>query len=507
MKVNPFADYGKIVHGDRFVGRKKETRLLRTRTLQSSFGNCAIQGLPRIGKSSLAWNTFMIDAQSMIRNRVIPIWVEMGSVNSSKDFLDLVFNNLHRQILRCDLIDKSTLQKLYSNIQSSVRSIVRNEEMKIYLQEIRSRRLKVIFVLDEFDSVRTYFSSSDFQLLREFSYNPYSQVCIVTVSRRSLKEIELTAGSLSNFFQTFDEINLGMFSEKDLKSYWTLAERNGLNIGNDIRKRAVALAGHHPFLLDLFNYNIVEGLNHSSESLSQDVEDKIFLSLVNHYENIIRVLRDEGLDRKLIQVIEGPIYDLTISDVEKLERYDVIYRLPKGVSCSAQEAEYSVFSESFGNYLKTVRRQTPIWPLLSKTEIKLREVVHAWAVDRYGQDWVKRYRKTQNKEDFVKELERRRSHQQNLFPETYSKSLLDYTYPLDLFSRFMCVEWSWFQKILGKSTNDWKNKFELFARVRTPLAHSKENILKDHDRDLVTGVCKEVLSLIEKWEETIEFQS
>ena len=53
--LNPFADYGSIVRGDRFVGRKKELNTIKQRVLGPNYGNLAIMGLPRIGKSSLAW--------------------------------------------------------------------------------------------------------------------------------------------------------------------------------------------------------------------------------------------------------------------------------------------------------------------------------------------------------------------------------------------------------------------------------------------------------------------
>ena len=57
---NPFADYGNIIEGNRFIGRKSSIATIHNRVMGNSFGNIAIIGLPRIGKSSLVWNALMV---------------------------------------------------------------------------------------------------------------------------------------------------------------------------------------------------------------------------------------------------------------------------------------------------------------------------------------------------------------------------------------------------------------------------------------------------------------
>ena len=55
---NPFADYGKIVHGERFIGRQQIIRAIESRIIKPNApGNLAIIGVHRIGKSSLAYKT------------------------------------------------------------------------------------------------------------------------------------------------------------------------------------------------------------------------------------------------------------------------------------------------------------------------------------------------------------------------------------------------------------------------------------------------------------------
>ena len=49
---NPFAGFGKVILGDRLVGREEEIRNL-TRGLAENNGSVAVIGTPRIGKTSL----------------------------------------------------------------------------------------------------------------------------------------------------------------------------------------------------------------------------------------------------------------------------------------------------------------------------------------------------------------------------------------------------------------------------------------------------------------------
>lgn len=51
---NPYADYGKIVRGERFIGRKNIINVIESRIVRpTNPANLAIIGVHRIGKSSL----------------------------------------------------------------------------------------------------------------------------------------------------------------------------------------------------------------------------------------------------------------------------------------------------------------------------------------------------------------------------------------------------------------------------------------------------------------------
>ena len=83
---NPVADYGGIVCESRFVGRKSELLQIQQRVLGQSYGNLAIMGLPRIGKSSLAWQAIMVKKISLLEEKTLPIFFQVGSCDSAEVF-------------------------------------------------------------------------------------------------------------------------------------------------------------------------------------------------------------------------------------------------------------------------------------------------------------------------------------------------------------------------------------------------------------------------------------
>ncbi len=84
---NPFADYGKIVRGERFIGRKEIIRVIESRIIQPTDpGNLAITGIHRIGKSSLAYKTIIEQKDRLTQKGVLPIWIGLSSYNQSLNF-------------------------------------------------------------------------------------------------------------------------------------------------------------------------------------------------------------------------------------------------------------------------------------------------------------------------------------------------------------------------------------------------------------------------------------
>ncbi len=217
---NPFADYGKIIKGKRFVGRKKEITAIQNRIFGNSFGNLAIQGLPRIGKSSLAWNAIIEKKEELEKRNIIPIRINAGSIHNSNDFILKLIKEIHSAVKRLSVDNLSDFEDTFTQVKNADRINDRRDYVEDYYIILRQNNMRVIYIFDEFDAVRDYFDVTDFQFLRELSYNPDTEICIVTTSRRTLKEIEPQEGKLSYFYQTFTDLNLSMYSEEDIEEYW-----------------------------------------------------------------------------------------------------------------------------------------------------------------------------------------------------------------------------------------------------------------------------------------------
>ena len=88
---NPFADYGNIVRGERFIGRKDSLRVIENRIIRPrDAGNLAIIGEPRIGKSSLVYKAIIERKSELIAVNVLPIWINLATF----DRADIFFRSL-----------------------------------------------------------------------------------------------------------------------------------------------------------------------------------------------------------------------------------------------------------------------------------------------------------------------------------------------------------------------------------------------------------------------------
>ena len=487
---NPFADYGSIVYGERFIGREAEIKAVQDRIFGTAYGNLAIQGLPRIGKSSLAWKAIIEYKNELEKRKIIPVLINVGKIDNSPIFFHKMIKELHLELIKRKI---EGFQEFYNQISNENNNYESKDLIENYLENLKEKGFRVMYIFDEFDSVRKFFETTDFQFLRGLSYSPKTKICIVTISRRMLSEIEKKGGGGSNFHQTFNDIYLGMYNDVDLSIYWKKFFNSRVPINDEGKQKIYEFAGRHPFLLDLFNYHLYNNLTENLIDAIQITREKLKLTILNNYKTIFDLLEEENLGTKLLQMVVGPVYDITTTEAEKIERYNLVLKAKSG---------FKGFSVDFDNYLNLVKREVPILNLWSETETKLRTIVHKWLVERFGENWVVKFRKLQNKEAFIANLEATQEREKKSFPETYSQNLLDFTYPADLFDKFMQVEWKWFKSIFGKEAVDWKQKFDVLAKVRNPLAHNKENILKEFERDETKAYCTEIIQKIDNWTES-----
>jgi AAA+ ATPase superfamily predicted ATPase len=95
---NPFSDYGQLIKGKRFAGRKQEIQTIRNRVIGDSFGNIAVMGMPRVGKSSLVWNALMTIKEEQIKKNNLIITIYVGEISTSIDFFKQIVHKVVEEL-------------------------------------------------------------------------------------------------------------------------------------------------------------------------------------------------------------------------------------------------------------------------------------------------------------------------------------------------------------------------------------------------------------------------
>ncbi len=511
--INPFSDYGTIITHDRFVGRTKEIDAIRNRVLGASYGNISIVGLPRIGKSSLVWNAIFLDKKKLLSENVILIWVSFGEYSNLQEVFDDVIFEINETLGGNELAPE--LKKLECKIIEGDTNLEKRRYLKRYFKLLKLNGLKIILALDEFDNAGSILNLQDFQFLRELSYNVETKVCLITISRKSIQELEPENGALSNFYQIFTDLRLKMFSNEDIDLYWLRVAKFGVSISNEYQKSIHEYCGSHPYLLDVVNHEVFNNISQIDLNLDTtflQTVDNLRLKLFNEFEAILKLMNFEGLGDKLMQMIVGPVYDINQRDVEKLLKYDLVQK-------KDESENYSSFSRFFNDYLILKSNSVDVWPLWSQVEKDVRSLIKTELAELYGENWEDDFRKKFGKEHLMPDgskerklevldggnhslgliAERNRSIKQ--FGELASTHLIDYSLPRHMFEDFISKNWPWYEKILGGQKNDWSPVFSFLGKIRNPLAHNNPEFLTDSDKNLAEGYCKKILDRIRIWKE------
>lgn len=499
QKVNPFSDYGAIVTNERFIGRKVEIELIRGRLLgEKSFGNLAIMGLPRIGKSSLGWNSIMTEKENLASRNILPTWISLGEYSDLFECFHEVLDNILNSI---DSDKKESIQSSHDGFMENDKPLVKRRFVKKFFKSLKASGYRLILIFDEFDNAKSIFNLQDFQFLRELSYNPETKIGILTISRKTVQEIEPDEGILSNFYQIFSDLNLNLFNEDDLDAYWNRISTFGLKVSDVYKTSVYDLVGSHPYLLDLLNNEVYLKINETGLGLDLTIKESfnnLKLKVFNEYESIINLMKHEHLDRMMIQMVVGPVYDICQRDIERLLKYGIV--LP------TEDNRYESFSRYFTNYLQLKTYDIQIWPLWNEVESEVRNLIKAHLLLKYGEDWETGYRKEfKNKDGHADVLDgnqysmglvKERSRSKKLFGNLASDHLIDYTLPRQMFDNFISKDWTWYGKIFGGSKGDWKQIFDHLSKIRNPLAHNNPNFLSSSDKSLADGYCRKILELI-----------
>lgn len=515
---NPFADFGGIVHGDRFIGRKKAIEKIEERVLGPIYGNLAIMGLPRVGKSSLAWHAIMDRKEKLVSEKTIPIFFETGSCISSNEFFAKMVNLLYNELEL--FLEDEKYKKIATKLTCSLKAEYDKDLVQKYFKLVKRLGYKTIFIFDEFDSVQFFFEKADFQLLRELSYNPDTHLCLVTCSRKTLDDIEVKDGAISNFAGTCSDLRLGMFSKEDVSLYWE--HFAAFWEVDDTYKNAISyFTGNHPWLMDKINSRMFKSdINENMFSKFDDVK----LELMEVLDSIVATIDKEHLLEPAIQVVVGPYYDTNQKQIEKLLKYDFIKKVTPQekellfsgmkVGPSWDNYCYTCFSDySTLDFYRRYYANVPYVSLWSDTENLLRYAVKEYLKLNFTENWETELTNSLTKnppfptfridrwKTNLNSLKDNRNKMIQNFPTMNIGHLVDFTLTSQIFDLFIRPNWKWFNTHIFKGNREeWNTKFEFLTRLRNPVAHNNVIGNMEEEMRIAREYCQEVSKSIREWQ-------
>lgn len=520
---NPFAGYGSIITGDRFIGRRDSIEAIHNRVLGEPFGNIAIMGLPRIGKTSLAWMALMPLKEQLATKKHYIAYIGTGTISNSTDFFKSLVQSVIDEIEFSD-IDESILLKV-SSYFDKLKQVEKNRfefinQVQKIFKFLKRNNIRLTYILDEFDNAEKIFSVADFQMLRELSSKPETQICLVTVSRRTIQELEPENGAISNFYGVFADLRLGTYNSEDISEYWEKAKSNGAETTKKYREKVNFVVGKHPYLLDLFNYFMFNAIGKNKandfESIIDETESELRLNLFNSFDSSLKLLKEENLYAKAFQLVLGPVYDVTTIEEQKLLKYEFIREIPwpekeellgGGLGLkNLNNTSYICFSEYFTQYWKLKMYETDFWSLWKDTEIALREVIKVYISETLGEtDWEAQYlikypSKSGTSKELIERLKFHRDKYQKDFGSLASPHTVDYTYSKEMYGLFIGRDWLWFSKIFtGNDKNFWKKIFDELGFLRNPVAHNNSQFVPIGRINEAKSYCELILERINTW--------
>lgn len=513
----------KIVSRESFIGGELNVHTVRSNAVYGN-NNCAIMGLPSVGKSSLAWKAVMEGKGELRHRKCLAVWLTAGAMKDSVEFYKCFCSELIDEYAQVS--DAAKLQQMEDLAESVGASNDKGDIKKTLgkvIKELTAQGYKTVLVVDGFDDVQRYMSSDDFGWLRLIFDLPYYNFSMITTSRKTIAHIESVSGSVSNFHQKFSPLYVGPFDNDSLQKYWEWA-RPFLKISDfrEYKADAESAAGQFPVLLNLFNKYFYD------DNLAVD-ENAFERELFTQFDAMERMLKEkENLLDAAIQLVIGPVFNVK-DEIKMLLDYGFIKEVSRGEKDNLLSQTlgptmtdgmcYVCFSDFLTKeFVRRHVNDVHFWPDWQQTEQAMRDVILQYVIKTYGNEWEDKYEKdvvqmaNNNKSidiDKWRNNFRNMKDSRTLNQKRYegaSDNLIDYTSANTMFDLFVNPGWnSWFCHVFSEhgtpgNKNKWKQLFEHLAFVRHPNAHSNAQILSTDDKQKATQYCHQIQAAIARWE-------
>ena len=446
--------------------------------------NISLVGQPRVGKTSLVRAAI---AAVAVPQSVAIVEITLSSVLTPTEFFR-------------DLLDSAEASCVASGIElplayASLRALPASDSYTSFVrckrgfQSLSRLGAKLMLVIDEFDAVLKFAEQRETIFrLRELVYQQHLYgASAIIISRRSLSSIEAQVDGVSNLCGVVSHVMFLRPLHREAMLVMAGRCRPAWELADGDIKALWALTGGHPFLSEMVLY-----YGWSAKSVDEG-RGRAMFQVLQHYALLRKELGEEGLFDALVQASVGPRWSLTHARREQLVCYGLI------------DAETErAYSEHYQEYLERCAREGATMDLWRETEVGLRDFVQAVLIKEIGDNWEADLTTRHGAEHLVAIFNSARLIQERdkrSFGDC-SPRVLDYLYPLDLWE-VIAVYWSVFAVLLpvsglqGKAQKSyWRQRFDLFAKVRNPTMHHRLEVIPASQVTTATGYCRELLERI-----------
>lgn len=552
--TNPFSAYDAPLTGSPFIGRKAALRVIEQRVLATQEpGNLSIVGLPRIGKTRLAYHA-IFERESLPETRaMLPIWINLADYEQPAAFFRALAQKCIEQATHLGWSTNAVQRAAEAVLQEGISWSEIYTRLQRYLQKLRQSqpRIRIVCVLDNFDAAAVLFKTDPtyFSSIRGLYENPAWRVTFITLSQRPLREIELLAHGMPTLHAPFQEYDLTPFDTSDMQEYYALLSTAGLTVSNTLTERIEWYAGKHPYLLARLASRLVE-MEHENQPANVDEAFQHVEADFRAYYTVAITL--VGVPPTILQHIcsdnarnEGPSTTKDAATAQQasidiLMRYGIIQQRAEGYEgfsqhfqvyvCEAtpevedqqedevnEEFDEDWLDDDWGIELEIDETKqheqlaledtsgAHLWSMWRETECTMRVALAALLQEKYGENWFERLKQlhpTLKTKDGTTLFDRCRisleREVKNWGAHAFG-SMLEYTSPRDLFA-LLLAEWEVFQPVFGEDPMYWRRCSRQLVEVRVLLAHNRDRSLHDFERRRSIAYYRKILALLHSWQ-------
>ena len=196
----------------------------------------------------------------------------------------IVFLNMGRlHKISKEVFINAILTKLKKYVQIETGDKTAFETMESYIENLISGGKNVVIAFDEFENIAPILDEDFSHWLRNIFQMP--NVMAITASHKTMKTIENPSGFTSPLFNTFGNLNLGLFEKEESESMITeMFRREEIYLCREEILFLNNLAGGNPYLIQLVGNYYYEAKRKENKIIYRDFRNKMLHQARDQFE-------------------------------------------------------------------------------------------------------------------------------------------------------------------------------------------------------------------------------